>query len=62
MTLQKGDKVVISNNSVFKMMGFDVVHGEVFLIYPAHPGFAFKCKETGHMETADLDDGQIEKL
>jgi hypothetical protein len=61
MKLKKGDKVRITGNSIFEMMGFPQVNGEVFLIYPDGHGFSFRCRETGSMETCDFGDGDIQK-
>lgn len=60
--LKKGDKIRIKNNSVFQMMNMDMVTGSVFLIYPDGHGIAFKCNETGCMETANFGDGDWEKI
>jgi len=56
-SLKKGDTVCIEGNDIFKMMGFDKVHGDVFSIRPNGEGCAIKCKETGATETGDFDDG-----
>lgn len=57
---KKGDKVVITGNSIFKEMGHDKVSGEIFLM--KKDGFHFKCKDTGAMEIVDFGDGKIEKV
>jgi len=59
MTLKKGDKIKITGNSVFSVMGYKEVTGTVFMIYPDGHGFAFKCNQTGCMETCDFNDGNI---
>lgn len=55
--LKKGDKVCIENNSIYEMMGFDKVHGEILVINPSKKGCSIKCVETGAMEGGDFDDG-----
>jgi hypothetical protein len=60
MKVTKGQQVIITNNSIFKIMGFDKVTGEVFHV--RDDGFSFKCKETGCMETCDYGDGEIASL
>jgi len=57
MKVTKGQKVTITGNSIFKMMGHTTVTGEVFLT--RDDGFSFKCNETGCIETCDYDDGEI---
>jgi len=59
--LSKGDKVVITDNDTFLIMGFDKVSGEILFINDEN--FAFRCNETGAIETCDLfDDGDIKKM
>lgn len=58
MSITKGQKVAITNNSIFECMGFRKVTGEV--IHVREGGFSFKCNETGSIETCDLDDGDIQ--
>lgn len=60
MKLTKGNKVKITENSIFEIMGHKVVTGKVFMIYPDNHGFSFQCEQTGAMETCDFDDGKIE--
>jgi len=57
MAVTKGQQVTIKNNSIFKIMGFDTVTGEVFHV--REDGFSFKGNETGTMETCDYGDGEI---
>ena len=51
------DDVVITNNSIFQIMGLVRVTGTV--IATREGGFSFKCNETGSIETCDYDDGVI---
>ena len=59
MTIKKGDKVQICNNTIFEMMGFSKVSGTVFIVYPDGQGFGFKCDQTGAIEGCDFGDGDI---
>lgn len=61
MNLNKGDKITITGNSIFKIMGFQKVTGTVFVIYPEGHGFGFKCDQTKAIETCDFGDGNIVK-
>ena len=57
--LKKGDLVAIENNSIFEMMGHEVVTGTVITLRGDNSGFSIKCQETGAMETVDFNDGII---
>lgn len=61
-TLEKGQTVKITGNSIFGYIGFETVTGEVFLVRENKTGFSFQCRETGCIETVDLNDGKIELL
>ncbi len=58
--VKKGDKVKVTGNSIFKAMGYDVVTGTVFMVYPDGHGFSLRCDQTSAMETADFGDGNVE--
>ena len=57
--IKKGDRVAIRDNSIFECMGFKMVTGTVFLVYPDGHGFALKCDQTKAIENCDFNDGSI---
>jgi hypothetical protein len=57
--LEKGDKISITKNSTFKLMGYEKVTGTVFLVYPDGHGIAFKCDQTKLMENFDFGSGDV---
>jgi hypothetical protein len=58
--LTKGIAVNIKENSIFKLMGRNVVTGTFFNYNGDASGFAFNCIETGAIECCDFNDGLIE--
>lgn len=61
--LEKGQKVKVTGNEIFTMMGYAVVTGTVFNKNPNGNSFSIKCNETGAIELVSLDDGgEIEVL
>jgi hypothetical protein len=60
--LKKDDKILITKNSIFEIMGFKEVTGTVFIVYPDGHGFSFKCDQTKSIETCDFGDGTVQKI
>ena len=58
--MEKGTKIRVTGNSIFEMMGFQQVTGEVIIERQDKSGCSFKCDQTGCMETLDYDDGDIQ--
>ena len=55
----KGDKITVTNDSIFKIMGLgNVVTGEVFTLDPEGKVIGIRCDQTGCIE--GIDDGLIE--
>lgn len=59
MQVTKGQKVKVSGNSIFEMMGHKEVTGTVFVVREDGSGFSIKCDQTRAIETVDNDDGEI---
>lgn len=60
--LKKGDKVKVTENEIFKIMGYRSVTGTVFSFHDDNSGFSMKCKETGAIEGVEFGDGEVEIL
>lgn len=58
---KKGDKIKITGDSVFKMMGYgNKVTGTAFTVGQDGKIIAFRCDQTGSIEC--YDDGKVEKV
>lgn len=60
--LNKNQKVKVTNNEIFDIMGYDVVTGTVFVLNPTMNSFSILCDQTGHLELVTLGDGIVEAI
>lgn len=58
--LKKGQKVSVTGNEIFKMMGYEKVTGKVFLVNLQRNSFSIQCDQTGAIELVDMGDGEVE--
>lgn len=57
--LTKGMKVKITDNSIFEMMGLQIVTGTILTVLPNGKGLAIKCDQTDSIEGFDFGDGLL---
>lgn len=56
--IEKGMKIKITDNSIYKMMGYQEVTGIVFLVLP-NGNLSIKCDQTGMLEGYTPGDGKL---
>jgi len=60
--MKKGQRIQVTGNSIFKMMGMETVTGTIALIREDQTGCSIQCDQTRCYETLDFDDGEIKIL
>lgn len=61
-TFKKGDRIAVTGNEIFGVMGFKRVTGTVFVVNPNGKSLSIKCDQTGAIELFELDDGLVTRL
>lgn len=59
---KKGQRIVVEGNDIFKMMGYEVVTGTVFLVNEVTGNLSIQCDQTGCIELLDPSSGLITTL
>lgn len=60
--LTKGQKVRVTDNEIFDIMGYEEVTGTVFVLNPNRDSFSILCDQTGAIELVTLKDSVIEAI
>lgn len=62
VTYSKGQRIFVTGNSIFEIMGYDEVTGTIFNVNPNGKSLSIRCEETGAIELVEIGDGEIEVL
>ncbi len=62
MNYETDQRIKVTDNSIFKMMGYTEVTGSIFIINPNGLSISIQCDQTRALESVDLHDGTIEIL
>lgn len=61
-TFKKGDRIAVTGNEIFDIMGFKRVTGTVFVVNPNGKSLSIECDQTCAIELVELGDGLITSL
>jgi hypothetical protein len=62
MKLVKGQRIKVSNNEIFEMMGYKEVTGTVFVVNPNGKSVSIQCDQTRCIELVEVSESKIQVI